>query len=212
MTRAKDISKIVTDADLSGTLDVAGTVTANKAVLSANASNNPSLVFTGASTDVDFNISHYSDSSGTITRLGTNSYLDTLGNPQIQDTNEPSAFISLDGRGDGDVKIGTSTTGTPKDRLLIDGGTGDISFYEDTGTTPKFFWDASAERLGIGTSSPYTLLELSSTDPILRFNDSNGGTDTKNFEIRYVGTSSPDIDGLYFRTVNDANSVYSDLL
>jgi len=27
---------------------------------------------------------------------------------------------------------------------------GDISFYEDTGTTPKFFWDASAERLRIG--------------------------------------------------------------
>jgi hypothetical protein len=44
----------------------------------------------------------------------------------------------------------------------------------------------------------------------LRFNDSNGGTDTKNFELRYVGTSSPDIDGLYFRTVNDANTVYSD--
>jgi hypothetical protein len=33
---------------------------------------------------------------------------------------------------------------------------GDISFYEDTGTTPKFFWDASAERLGIGTDSPTT--------------------------------------------------------
>ena len=33
-------------------------------------------------------------------------------------------------------------------------GNGDISFYEDTGTTPKFFWDASAESLGIGTSSP----------------------------------------------------------
>ena len=30
--------------------------------------------------------------------------------------------------------------------------TGDISFYEDTGTTPKLFWDASAESLGIGTS------------------------------------------------------------
>ena len=48
--------------------------------------------------------------------------------------------------------------------LLIDGtsnqkfanfaGNGDISFYEDTGTTAKFFWDASAESLGIGTSSP----------------------------------------------------------
>jgi hypothetical protein len=43
-----------------------------------------------------------------------------------------------------------------------------------------------------------------------RFNDSNGGTDTKNFELRYVGTSSPDIAGLYFRSVNDANSVYTD--
>jgi hypothetical protein len=36
----------------------------------------------------------------------------------------------------------------------FDTKTGDISFYEDTGTTPKFFWDASAESLGIGTSSP----------------------------------------------------------
>ena len=33
---------------------------------------------------------------------------------------------------------------------------GDISFYEDTGTTAKFFWDSSAESLGIGTSSPAT--------------------------------------------------------
>ena len=32
----------------------------------------------------------------------------------------------------------------------------DISFYEDTGTTPKFFWDSSAESLGIGTTSPDT--------------------------------------------------------
>jgi hypothetical protein len=30
---------------------------------------------------------------------------------------------------------------------------GDISFYEDTGTTAKFFWDASAESLAIGTTS-----------------------------------------------------------
>jgi len=33
-----------------------------------------------------------------------------------------------------------------KDRMRID-GTGDISFYEDTGTTAKLFWDASAEAL-----------------------------------------------------------------
>ena len=32
-------------------------------------------------------------------------------------------------------------------------GNGDISFYEDTGTTPKFFWDASAESLSVPTLS-----------------------------------------------------------
>jgi hypothetical protein len=37
---------------------------------------------------------------------------------------------------------------------------GDISFYEDTGTTAKFFWDASAESLGIGTSSPDKILHI----------------------------------------------------
>ena len=31
---------------------------------------------------------------------------------------------------------------------------GDVSLYEDTGTTAKFHWDAADERLGIGTSSP----------------------------------------------------------
>jgi hypothetical protein len=40
---------------------------------------------------------------------------------------------------------------------------GDISFYEDTGTTPKFFWDASAESLGIGTTSPDARLTISGT-------------------------------------------------
>jgi len=54
-----------------------------------------------------------------------------------------------------------------KNRLLASSG-GDISFYEDTGTTAKFFWDASAESLGIGTSSPKTSLDIaSSTGPQL---------------------------------------------
>jgi len=39
---------------------------------------------------------------------------------------------------------------------------GDISFYEDTGSTAKFFWDASAESLGIGTDSPSGLISISS--------------------------------------------------
>jgi len=49
--------------------------------------------------------------------------------------------------------IGSDASGTLRTRLQIENN-GDISFYEDTGTTPKFFWDASEEALGIGTSSP----------------------------------------------------------
>jgi len=52
-------------------------------------------------------------------------------------------------------------TGTP--RFKIENSTGDISFYEDTGNTPKLFWDASAERLGLGTTSPASLLEIKAT-------------------------------------------------
>ena len=51
--------------------------------------------------------------------------------------------------GTGDVLLQSDSTAVAK----FEHG-GDISFYEDTGTTAKLFWDASAESLGIGTSSP----------------------------------------------------------
>ena len=53
---------------------------------------------------------------------------------------------------------------TAETKKMSIGPLGDISFYEDTGTTAKFFWDASAESLGIGTSSPsYPLTTLAGT-------------------------------------------------
>ena len=52
-----------------------------------------------------------------------------------------------------EVVIGGKTAGSTNKSLSIGRDSGDISFYEDTGTTPKFFWDASAESLGIGTST-----------------------------------------------------------
>ena len=75
-----------------------------------------------------------------------------------------------------DFKLDTANGALTK-AMTID-GSGDISFYEDTGTTAKFFWDSSAESLGIGTSSPNAPLEVSgaattSTD-IAHFSNSNG--------------------------------------
>ena len=57
------------------------------------------------------------------------------------------------------IGVGASVDTT---RLSIDRNTGDISFYEDTGTTAKLFWDASAESLGIGASSPAASMDIRS--------------------------------------------------
>ena len=65
-------------------------------------------------------------------------------------------------------------SGTPS-RLNISTG-GDVSFYEDTGTTAKLFWDASAESLGIGTSSPDAKLEVAGTTNDALFNLTGAGT------------------------------------
>jgi hypothetical protein len=70
-------------------------------------------------------------------------------------------------------------------RLDVDHSTGDISFYEDTGTTPKMVWDASQERV-----------ELDSTNANPLILERNGGTDA-NVSIQfncatsdwYVGTN-----------------------
>ena len=63
---------------------------------------------------------------------------------------------------DAQMKFTTSDGATNNiDRMLI-ANNGDISFYEDTGTTAKLFWDASAESLGIGTTSPSTPIHVNS--------------------------------------------------
>ena len=75
---------------------------------------------------------------------------------------------------------------------------GDISFYEDTGTTPKFFWDASAESLGIGTSSPVglagaTVLQVHDSGTnyaqLRLTNATSGSTANQGFEINASGTN-----------------------
>ena len=67
------------------------------------------------------------------------------------------------------------TTGLSHLTRLKVSSDGDISFYEDTGTTPKLFWDASAESLGIGTSSPDTLLNLAGDETaVIRLENTNG--------------------------------------
>ena len=72
--------------------------------------------------------------------------------------------VSFDaGIGAGQPEIYFKTNNIIRQKLVSNG---DVYFYEDTGTTPKFVWDSSTERLGIGTSSPSHLLHLSSDTPV----------------------------------------------
>jgi hypothetical protein len=90
-----------------------------------------------------------------------------------------------------------NTTVTPVKRLTV-ADSGDISFYEDTGTTAKFFWDASAESLGIGTSSPTSPLTVNrlSTDGTIASFEKDGttvGSIGTVGSIMYIGKSDTTI-------------------
>ena len=61
----------------------------------------------------------------------------------------------------------------------------DISFYEDTGTTAKFFWDASAERLAVGGTTTNATLHVHGNSVI-----SNGNF----FSIQSSSGLSPELD------------------
>ena len=92
----------------------------------------------------------------------------------------------------GGVKIKTNSNGTLKDRLKIESN-GDISFYEDTGTTAKFFWDASAGQL-----------QLSGTDgaQLRMYANAGGGSYWDMYSV--YGSSNPDL--------KFSNSVNGDLV
>jgi hypothetical protein len=84
---------------------------------------------------------------------------------------------------------------------------GDISFYEDTGTTAKLFWDASAESLGIGTSSPDALLEVAGTTNDALFNLTGAGT---NFELRATSGNGASANTSVYRLALDyLNGTYT---
>jgi hypothetical protein len=77
----------------------------------------------------------------------------------------------------------------------------DIQFFEDTGTTAKFYWDASAESLGIGTTAPtdaITILDSTNSTAGQRIkigyesSDFNYtiGRNTSTGHLDFIGTNS----------------------
>jgi hypothetical protein len=80
-----------------------------------------------------------------------------------------------------------TVTAANKKYLQVENG-GDISFYDDTGTSQALFWDASAERLGIGTTSPSRTLDVRSagTTANLQSTSTAGGL----IDLKHAGTAA----------------------
>ena len=154
------------------------TATAGQTTFSGSDDNGITLVYTDG-TYVDVNLNgvelvsgtDYTDTSGTSIVLTTGASLNDTLSITVYDVFAVADTVSAQNGGtfSGDVNV----TGD----FQVKGG--DISFYEDTGTPPKLFWDASAESLGIGTSSPTHPLEVTKdasglTDIAILSNDNTG--------------------------------------
>ena len=70
---------------------------------------------------------------------------------------------------------------------------GDVFFYEDTGTTSKFHWDASAESLGIGDTTPSEKLDVNGNIRVPSLAAGGGVTFHNNREFQIAATD----DGTY---------------
>jgi uncharacterized protein (UPF0254 family) len=101
-----------------------------------------------------------------------------------------------------------------RNRLVIDNGDGDISFYNNTGANRDFYWDATNSRLGINNTSPSTALDVNG-DLTLTSTDA-GATENPTLDL-YRNSSSPadqDIIGhINFSGENDADEkiVYGEI-
>jgi len=151
-----------------GNLDITGTVTSDGLTVDGSSQTTSLLVNTGSTAWADSNaddlIIRGADVGITISSSAT-------GGINFGDSTSATKQGQITYTHSGDnLDFYTATN----KRLGI-AGNGDISFYEDTGTTAKFFWDASAESLGIGTSSPSAPLTLSGTGASSAFATFNSG-------------------------------------
>ena len=134
-------------------IDVTGTVTADGLTVETGSGNTYPTVSTNADEIVIANKSASGPSGITIFSDNASQGNIFFGDEQDAD----SGRIVYDHNGNANT-LSFFANGTLRQK--IDGSTGDISFYEATGTTPKFFWDASAEALGIGTAAPSEMLHV----------------------------------------------------
>ena len=145
VTSAKLADDSVTSAKLDTNIAIAGTITASGIDVIGTAT------MDGLTVEGDALAMSHTGNTSTISltqKAGTQNSVATISaNREDASTSASRLLFS--------TNDGTSTL----QRMRI-ANNGDVSFYEDTGTTAKLFWDASAESLGIGTSAPASKLDI----------------------------------------------------
>jgi hypothetical protein len=129
---------------------------------------NGSPKFNTTSTGVDITGTLTSDGLTVADSAPTIVVQDSDGTNQIGTLRQGGQSTILSARNDaadGIIKFMGNGGDSETERMRI-ASNGDISFYEDTGTTAKFFWDASAESLGLGTTSPTADIHMVKADDI----------------------------------------------
>jgi hypothetical protein len=86
------------------------------------------------------------------------------------------------------VETSDTVDGTDRQRLRV-AETGDISFYNSSGTSQSLFWDSSAESLGIGTTSPARELEVAGSGNVYVRITAPTATDSAGLELANTGAT-----------------------
>jgi hypothetical protein len=142
----------ITGDTMTGALDVQSTITADGLTVDvASGSEGAKFSTNDATAANNAGIFIYNIASATAATRNSQLILDPSGaNASGGD------YLIISAKGDNSASIinyhATSTLmlGTAGQQRQLIAANGDISFYEDTGTTAKFFWDASAEELQLG--------------------------------------------------------------
>jgi hypothetical protein len=159
-----------------GNVNVTGSVTADGLTVDGDAtlsdSTNSTLQLKGLAT-----AGSAGDSIGRIDWYGSSPAGSGVGIKAAIETSATTSTLR-----DFDLLFKTSTdvgSGEPTNSLKV-AASGDISFYNTAGTSQSLFWDASAEALGIGTTSSLTApLTVNGTNAGIRFTDA--GQDPTNY-------------------------------
>ena len=148
MTRAKDISKILTDADISGNIDVDGVTNLDVVDIDGALTQDGGAVFNEASADVDFRV----ESNGNANMLFVNGGTDRVG----IGTATPLSKLDVTG-GFITVSKDANTAGRVGASEYITGSTANDLIVQATGSTITRFYQSGVNSLNIDATGAVTM-------------------------------------------------------